>query len=225
MDTSHDGLRLCGIVERIGGSICRWDSTTWDGAKFRGEPAACRITWRNHSLPSNFLPAIRWAWAQWAKVCAIEPIEVMSGWASINFEHGTIDGSGSTLAWANLPCGADPVRPNHLRTLYDQAETWHLDPNTPPQRGIHLGAVACHEIGHLLGLDHDSAPGSQSLLAPTYRASIRTPQQWDVQQAQLRYGPPVTPGTPSPTPTPGSGQPIRLVFGGVTYEGRVAPVA
>lgn len=222
MDTSYEGQRVCGVAERVGGSICRWDKTGWDGRRWQGEPKPCRIEWSNKSLPADMLPAIRWAWDRWAAVCAIEPVEV-SDRPMIYFESGQIDGPSSTLAWANLPCGADPVWPRHLRTLYDSAEAWSLNPNQPPQNGIHLGAVACHEIGHLLGLDHDARRGSTSLLAPTYTARILTPQEWDIEQAQLRYGPPLS--TPAPTDPPADlDQPIKLVLGGKLYEGRVALV-
>lgn len=227
MDTSHDGLHLCAVPSRIGGSICRFDKTTWDGETWQGEPKACRITWNPLGIPPVMLTAIRAAWARWAAVCAIEPVELIArGPSMIVYENEPIDGPGSTLAWAELPCGKDPVWPQYRRTRYDSAEAWWYDPAQPPQRGIDLGAVACHEAGHLLGLEHDVRPGSRSLLAPTYNAAIRTPQEWDIAQAVRRYGPPIAkPGTPTPTPTPGASQPIRVVIGGVTYEGRVSPVA
>jgi hypothetical protein len=163
---------------------------------------------------------VRWAWDRWAAVCAIEPVEVNDR-PMIYFESGQIDGASGTLAYAHLPCGTDPKWPRHLRTLYDTAEAWSLDPNRPPASGVHLGAVACHEIGHLLGLDHDARRGSRSLLAPTYRHDILTPQEWDIEQAQIRYGPPID---KTPTNLPELELPIKIILGGKYYEGRVALV-
>lgn len=223
MDHTHDGKRVCGVPSRIGGSICRFDKTNWDGESWQGKPTRCRITWAPGNMPAATLNAVRWAWARWAAVCAIEPVEVANGQpALVVFEYGPIDGGSSTLAWAHLSCGADPVWPRHYQTRYDSAERWHLDPNHPPQNGIHLGAVACHEIGHLLGLDHDSRPGSRSLLAPTYRGDILTPQQWDVAQVQRRYGPPIADGAPSEPPE--IDVPVKIVLDGKLWEGRVALV-
>ena len=107
------------------------------------------------------------------------------------------DGPGGTLAWAYLPTGSDA----QLNMRFDLDESWT---QTTAQRGICYLNVACHEFGHLLGLDHSKVQGA--LMAPFYAAQIDRPQaNDDIPRIQARYGPRQTPVPvpPPPTPTPG----------------------
>lgn len=196
-------IQVCGTPERANQSICRFDGTTWDGTRWRGEPQPVDVPYYLGGVPAQYHDAIDWAWAQWAKVCAIAPrrAESLSDRGPkgliVVYERGPIDGGGSTLAWAELPCGGD----RSYRSKMDQSERWIFDPEASPAGGIHLGGVMCHENGHLLGLPHDPTP-ARSLLDPTYGPDVITPQAWDIAQAQLRYGKPIAATPPSPDPTP-----------------------
>jgi predicted Zn-dependent protease len=98
---------------------------------------------------------------------------------------------GKVLAWAQMPTSAR--HKSQLITKYDIAEKW-LDEAPGPlkegeilpgYRGIHLEAVACHEIGHIIGLHH--LPYANALMYPTYSPDIATPQDVDIAYAKYLY--------------------------------------
>jgi len=98
---------------------------------------------------------------------------------------------GKVLAWAQMPTS---TRHNsQLITKYDVAEKWldeapgplTEDEKLPGYRGIHLEAVACHEIGHIIGLQH--LPHENALMYPTYSHDIATPQYMDIEYAKYLY--------------------------------------
>ena len=87
---------------------------------------------------------------------------------------------GGVLAWAEMP-----PRNNYngqLRTMFDLAEDWVLP---GADYGIILQAVAAHEIGHLLGLDHSAVKGT--LMYP-YINDALIPQASDIKEIQSLYG-------------------------------------
>lgn len=90
------------------------------------------------------------------------------------------DGRGGTLAWAYMPKGND----QQLIMRFDLDETWI---SQPTDRGIMLLNVACHEFGHLLGLDHSKSTGA--LMAPYYNPFVSGPQDNDdIKRIQKIYG-------------------------------------
>jgi hypothetical protein len=127
------------------------------------------------------------------------------------------DGPGGTLAWAYLPDGRD----RQLLMKFDLGETWIDNPNN---RGIAMFNVACHEFGHMLGLEHSKVEAA--LMAPYYNVNVAVPQ-WndDIPRAQARYGKDTAnPGTPTiptiPTVPGGDGYVIRVSKSGVvTVDG------
>ena len=136
----------------------------------------------------------REAWKSWADVADLRFTQVNSvNEADLILSTGRgaragFDGPSGTLAWAQLPTGTDQP----LLCRFDLDETWVHDLN----RDILLLAVAAHEFGHLLGLDHD-AQSSGALMAPFYKRGLFKPQTNDVRRIQGLYGVPTEPPPPS----------------------------
>lgn len=132
--------------------------------------------------------------------------------ANIYANSGKIDGSGGTLAWSYLPCGA--TNTSRLEQLYDNKENWSV--------ALLLNTIL-HEIGHGLGLPHSTR--KDSIMYAFANAGITTLQEWDITEGRARYGPPSTVPVPIPpivpvplppvVPTPGGGQ------GAFSIDGRV----
>jgi predicted Zn-dependent protease len=143
-------------------------------------------------LHDAFRAAIAEALAAWAAVCGMTFAEAPSAaQADILIATGPIDGPQGILAYSELP----PASPVHQK--YDTGEQWR----TAAGQGIDLPTVACHELGHALGLDHD-AQGSGSLMAPYYDPNVSKPQPRDIARAVALYGPPrqTPPSPPAPPP-------------------------
>ena len=103
-----------------------------------------------------------------------------------------------TLAISELANGTNTP----LKQTYDNREPFTLDIPTP-QGMIDLTTVVCHELIHALGVSHRRGGGSQpALMDPALNPGVDRPQSWDIQQLQLRYGPPSSPPVPSPQPQP-----------------------
>lgn len=97
------------------------------------------------------------------------------------------DGKGGTLAWAQLPPGDD----RQLLMRFDTDEDWTEQL---------FRAVAAHEFGHLLGLDHSRH--KTALMFPYASLRIWTPQEVDdIPRIRTYYGAP--PVVPPPPPSPG----------------------
>jgi hypothetical protein len=197
--------RFCSLpdVMPLQQDLCRW----------RLNSDSPRILWNIQGrLPglddASTKDAFAWAWAQWAEVAFILPeYTTDANQAQVLITFDPIDRSGGTLAWSELPCSPQTQR---LKQQFDSQEAWVVA-ERPRRLEIDLGRVACHEIGHVLGLPHLA---SGNLLQPTYDPNIRGPQAGDVQEIVARYGKP-RPGTPPPVPTGGR---VKIVL---EIEGRL----
>ena len=81
------------------------------------------------------------------------------------------DGANGTLAHAGFPPGVssacvDPMPETFAGNVhFDEAETWEQD--TGSGAAFSLTLIACHEIGHAIGLVHDNSGGGD-VMRPTF---------------------------------------------------------
>ena len=183
----HDGQYFCGCnIQRLG-EFARWPGASpripWhvDLSGYRGELTAAQL-----------MEAFRLAWSWWAEAADINPFIVQSAAEAVVRKHfARIDGPSGILAWSELADNTN--QPKTQR--YDNGESWTVD--------WFLPAVACHEIGHVLGLEHDSQ-NSKALMAPFIQSDVPKPTPRDIQRLLgLGYAKRTTPIPPDPTPGPG----------------------
>ena len=155
---------------------------------------------------------IRAAFDDWQAACdikfSVSPtrndadliISIGSG-AADNF-----DGPGKTLAWAFLPNGND----GQLLMRFDAAESWTVNGN-----GIRFRNVACHEFGHMIGLEHSRV--QSALMAPFYSPAVVGPQpNDDISRIVALYGPPAN--NPPADPPPADPKTICNWFKQITAQ-------
>ncbi len=127
----------------------------------------------------------RQAFNEWSDVANIEFVEVKEqgeaaryGYAAdIRIVFGQLDGPGSFLGRANLPISV-PL-PTEGDIIIDSG-----DPSLGRDRKKLL-AVATHEIGHAIGLEHVDQTGV--LMNPSFQPDVITPQFDDISGARQIY--------------------------------------
>lgn len=195
-------LRCCNPLRSAGDGLARWSSpnVTYDCSALVGGLSSI--------LGGEVvLRAYQNACESWNKVCGIKMRLSQSG-GNIVSSAGRIDGSSGTLAWSYLP-GVPSGMKEQLKQLFDISERWTEQ---------WLQEVACHEVGHAIGLDH--SPDKNALMYPySHNGSLPVPQAWDIAEGVKRYGPPVAvpPGNPPPVP-PGNPS-VPEIGGVVTIDG------
>ena len=149
--------------------------------------------------PSVIFGAFAQAWLWWAEIAEITPVMVQEvGEALVRKHFARIDGPNGVLAWSEL--ADSTMRPKTQR--YDNGEHWTVE--------WFLQAVACHEIGHVLGLEHDSQ-NSKALMAPFIQSDVRKPTDRDAARLLgLGYQRRTTPIPTDPQPGPVPPWTIRL---------------
>ena len=185
---NYDGAAFCQYdsLAKAAGEMCRWPSAD--------VPLSVNTAIGRLSADEVFA-AFEIACRRWNAVCGINLSVVRSG-GFINVTTGRIDGPSGTLAWSELPCGGA----SRLSQKYDGDENWSSADNAPSST-IDLRRVACHEIGHAIGIEHI---GNGNLMAPYYSTAIIQPQTGDIAEAVARYGRPNQPPPPPPPPDPGT---------------------
>lgn len=190
-----DGAAICGTMMRI------VLEAKWPGENPRLPWHANLSQYQGGLTQQQLYAAFAEAWKRWSDVIEIRPEQVDNYEAAfIRKSFGREDGPNGVLAWSYL---ADNTN-NPKAQQYDYGENWLYD---QVGNGIDLIRVACHEIGHVLGLDHDGS-NAAALLRPTYSTTISKPTERDISRAVgLGYKrrttvPPVPPIPPIPPPNP-----------------------
>ncbi len=147
--------------------------------------------------PGDLVEAFRLAWSWWAAAAEITPILVQSPAEALVRKHfARIDGPSGVLAWSELADNTN--QPKTQR--YDSGDSWIIS-ETMTGAGVDIARVICHEIGHVLGLEHDGQ-NSRTLMAPFISSAIRRPTPRDIERLlSLGYTRRVTP-LPDPDPDP-----------------------
>lgn len=170
--------RFCGLPDNmaLGGQILRWGKKVLRYG-FTGKLPGIEL--------EDMRRAFQIAFDRWSAVCDLKASHIGDSGEAADIVIGTgrIDGVSGTLAWSELPAGSQD---RQLKQLYDHGEPWVIADKVPAYR-IDLIRVACHELGHAIGIEH-IGPGN--LLAPVYSNSINKPQPGDITEAIRRYGPP-----------------------------------
>lgn len=189
MNRDMDGAMICGTTVQSVGPLAKWPGANprlpWflDVLGYRGK------------LGSDILrAAYKTAWQCWANVFEIDVMEAANASdALIRAHFAPIDGPSSTLAWSYL---ADNTNSPKVQR-YDAGESWTVEWEAT---GIPLVTVAIHEIGHVLGLDHDSS-NANAIMRPSVSRSLPRPTERDFQRlAGLGYKRRTTPVPPPPPP-------------------------
>lgn len=209
-NTVTDGILICGQTIQSIGPLAKWPGLAptlpWhinpDG--YRGNMAATKLR-----------DIFARAWQAWANHIDITPLNVLvSAGALIRSHFAPIDGSSGVLAWSELANNTNSPKTQR----YDSNDNWTDSDGSLTPTGIDLVRVAIHEIGHVLGLDHDTS-NADAIMRPSYSTKLPRPTERDIQRMiGLGYSrrttptPPVPPTVPDPPPV--SGLRIELPGGG-----------
>lgn len=103
------------------------------------------------------------------------------------------DGVGGTIAHAGYPPGVNSLCINPMAETFagnvhfDDAETWELDDTVSVDTRMSLTLVACHEIGHALGLTHSTVAGAVMRASVTSNDAFVGLQPDDITNIQAGY--------------------------------------
>lgn len=156
----------------------------WDGAGQGSATIFFHVEGATGDFSTGQRSAILTALQAWSNVVEIHfvemPVANLNGSIDFNFASGShcgieghecgdtdcpFDGAGGTLAHAGFPpgvnqtCGGNSVESFSGNVHFDEAETWEQD-NASGAGPFSLTLIACHEIGHALGLIHDNSAGN-----------------------------------------------------------------
>jgi len=150
-------------------------------------------------MPTGYKAEIDAAFAAWSNVADIKFVEVADSGTAFNAAGATgdiriaghvFDGVSGVLAHAYLPQVGAPSYAGDIH--FDIAENWTVNGLDGSNSTIDIFWVALHEIGHSIGLLHDTNAGS--VMSQFYNENISELQANDIAGAQFIYGPVPEPG-------------------------------
>ncbi|CAI4222771.1 unnamed protein product [Auanema sp. JU1783] len=187
----------CGVIDVA--------AVTSGGAAFKWRKTQLTYSIENFSpdLPrEDVRRAVREAYSLWSDVTPLEFSEVSSG-GDIKIRFGTnnhndpwpFDGKGGVLAHATMP--------ENGALHFDDDENWAFEDaqKIGSDQATDFLAVAIHEGGHTLGLDHSRI--DSAIMAPFYSKTVDSNGRYnrpklhsdDIRSIQDIYGPRTTPRT------------------------------
>jgi len=138
---------------------------------------------------------VRHAFDAWEAVADLTFVEVPDDGArfdslfttsgDIRIGGHAFDGPGGALAHGFFPPSFLKTAPGDIH--FDTADDWTIGFEGD---GFDIFQVMAHEIGHAIGLNHTTTPGS--LMNAHYSEAFRGPQASDIAGAVYLYGPPAT---------------------------------
>ena len=128
---------------------------------------------------------------------------------SLDITFRRLDGAGGTLAQAYFP---DDVNPQRIAgdVQFDSSESWEVG-NAQGSQAFDLLHVAVHEIGHALGLDHDTTVGSVLAATVSPQTQFTSLDQSDIDAILELYAPAVAVEVETPVVDPDPVEPDEPV--------------
>lgn len=196
----HYGIKVTGTVDPV---TARLLNTPRCGVPDVGGLKLAKVVWNKKKLtygvtdetkdltPAESGKAFRDAFDAWEGACGLKfekldpdkkPDILILFAMDSHGDFKSFDGKGGELAHAYYPPPAgDPFAGDGH---FDDAETWVV---IPGQQGTDLVAVATHEFGHSIGLDHSKKKGDVMF---AYYPIPRKLTAEDTKRAQALYGKP-----------------------------------
>jgi hypothetical protein len=189
-----DVVYFCGVDDEggiAGGNNGGMNGSGWDGAGRGAATVFFHVEGTTPDFTAGQRTALITGMQTWANVVQIDFVElpIANADESIDFRFASgnhcaieshecndpdcpFDGVGGTVGHAGFPpgangtCGGNSVESYSGNVHFDEADTWEQD-NAGGAGPISLTLIACHEIGHAIGLKHDLS-GPNVVMRPSF---------------------------------------------------------